>query len=192
MISGRPTPSILLPLREDEAVRDAESLLAGGYRRVGRWDLSQIKVAEGRMRGRTPSRLHHDPGLRVPTAPGRATPPPALRATFSLKGRRLDRRACSKIRRPSPGPAGRPLPAGEGTLGPPIPPKFRVEKLFPISALMAAVLIASCQRSTVFQEHDPPPGRTDFRFPTFLPKFAPTLAVDCTPCLGPPRRQTAY
>jgi len=36
-------------LREDEAVRDAESLLAGGYRRVGRWDLSQIKVAEGRM-----------------------------------------------------------------------------------------------------------------------------------------------
>ncbi len=26
----------------DEAVRDAESLLRGGYRRVGRWDLSQI------------------------------------------------------------------------------------------------------------------------------------------------------
>ncbi len=26
----------------DEAVRDAESLLVGGYRRVGRWDLSQV------------------------------------------------------------------------------------------------------------------------------------------------------
>ncbi len=50
------------------------------------------EVAEGRMRGRPATDFDADPGSRRPghpTAIGRAPPHPALRATSSLKGRRV-------------------------------------------------------------------------------------------------------
>lgn len=82
----------------DEVVRDAEALLAGGYRRVGRWDLSQVCG-------------HLADWLTYPVD-GFPTPPLALRPLMFLMRNTIAPRMLRKTLAKGEMPAGAPtLPA---------------------------------------------------------------------------------